>query len=147
MTTKLFASILSCWILFPYPALAATSSPPHESPTKWNWIWSYTAYDQNDATFRSWGSTQSVVQFTIRNGQFKTHLIGKNGEPDFYITGSIHGDKVTAKILVNETDEPPRHCQGIFNSDFGAKRITFTSPNGDFIGFITQAPTKTSAHN
>jgi hypothetical protein len=145
--TRLFAGLLTCWILFSYPALAAKASPPDNTLTKWNWIWSYTAYDQNDATYRSWGSAQGVVQFAIRNGQFRTHLIGKNGDPDFYISGSIRGDKVTAKILVNETDEPPRHCHGIFNSDFGANRITFTSPNGNFIGFITQAPAKGSAHD
>jgi hypothetical protein len=149
MTTKLLAGILTCLVLLPLPAPAGEKPSSSEPLTKWNWIWSYTAYDPtgHDATFRSWGSMQGEVQFAIRNGRFKTHIVGTAGDPDFYITGSIHGNRVTATILVNETDEPPRRCQGNFDSDFGAKRITFISSSGDFVGFTTQAPAANSAHD
>lgn len=146
---KSLGIILAFSILLPGQSFARDAAKPELPRTEWHWVDTFTTYDPSgkDPTIRSWYSMQGVVNFAIHKGEFKIMI----GEPkdglDTLVKGRIHGHHVNATAVPNQTDEIPQRYSGTFDEDDGAKRITLISPDGKFIGFITQAPSRSKPHD
>lgn len=146
MSAKVLFSFLALLALLPDQSVAA-AKPTSEVPmTNWHWTHSFTTYG-NDPHFRSWYTLQGIVRFAVHNGQFEVVIGEPKDGTDTLVRGRIRGRQVTATVFVVQTDEPPRTYRGTFDEDDGAKRISLVSPDGRFIGFITQAPPGSEANN
>ncbi|MES2255752.1 MAG: hypothetical protein V4559_12025 [Pseudomonadota bacterium] len=149
MLAKAIVSVLTYLILFPGQSFAVDKLTPELPMTNWHWTNTFTAYDSTgkDRHFRSWDSIRGVVNFAVHRGHFEIIIGEPKDGTDTLVKGRIHGHQVTATAVRVQTDEIPQRYRGTFEDDDGAKHISITSSDGDFIGFITQAPPGSETHD
>jgi hypothetical protein len=149
MLAKQTVAALTYLILFPGQSFGADKLIPELPMTSWHWTNTFTTYDPTgkDPHFRSWDSLRGVVNFAVHNGHFEVIIGEPKDGTDTLVKGRIHGHQITATAVRVQTDKIPQRYRGTFDEDDGAKRISITSPDGNFIGFITQAPPRSETHH
>ena len=115
----------------------AASISANAADADWHWI---AAGPDGNRGALPWYATQGTAKATFDGKRLMIHLGDEKGLPDFDLTGSVHGNKISATVLNRGTDDDARHFSGIIVLNSDTYRITLTSLDGEFIGLEGPRP-------